>query len=242
MDRMWAEATAANPTLFDGPVVVCADLSRHGANDLVLTWYRATYRLYILRSDAEYGVRAPSVFVSVAQSTHDGRLLVGRMASHTSTPGRWQLPGGTMEPPPYGALLDTDGLRRHAARELAEEVGLAVPADELKLWAVTRSNLGNVGFHFWAAPSTPEVIQGRYEALVRAELAEGGLPELDRLRLIRCQSDLPDLGSSVADYLQVLVGPDPANDDGPTAPGVAMGVRLPPRAARFPADSPASPG
>ncbi len=105
MERRWEEAVAANPSLFDGPTVVCAGLEWKDAQTLLLTWYRATYRLYVLRLDPVHAVSAPSVFVSVAQPTDDGRLLVGRMASSTAAPGRWQLPGGTIEPPRGGRRL-----------------------------------------------------------------------------------------------------------------------------------------
>lgn len=204
MARRWEEAVAASPSLFDGPTVVCAGLEWKDSGTLLLTWYRATYRLFVLRLDPVHAVSAPSVFVSVAQPTDDGRLLVGRMASSTAAPGRWQLPGGTIEPPETGAVLDTGALRRHAALELSEEVGRDVPAEDLVLWAVTRGDKGNVGVHFRAPTCPADALSKQYTALVRAESAQGRTPELDRIAFIRSDAEVVGLGGRFADFLPVL--------------------------------------
>ncbi|MFE7843086.1 NUDIX domain-containing protein [Streptomyces sp. NPDC057474] len=205
MTRRWDEAVAANPSLFDGPTVVCAGLERKDPETLLLTWYRATYRLYLLRLDPVHAVTAPSVFVTVAQPTDDGRLLVGRMASSTAAPGRWQLPGGTIEPPQEsGTSLDLEELRRHAARELAEEVGRDVPPGELELWTVTRGDKGNVGIHFRTPACPAATLTEQYTALVAGESAQGRTPELDRIAFIRSDADVVGLGGRSADFLSVL--------------------------------------
>jgi 8-oxo-dGTP pyrophosphatase MutT (NUDIX family) len=204
MTLRWDEAVAANPSLFDGPTVVCAALERKDPDTLLLTWYRTTYRRYLLRLDPVHAVPAPSVFVTVAQPTDDGRLLVGRMASSTAAPGRWQLPGGTIEPPEPGVDLDLEGLRRHAARELAEEVGRGLPPEDLELWAVTRGDKDNVGCHFRAPACPAETLAEQYTALVSAESAQGRTPELDRITFIRSNADVAGLGGPSADFLPVL--------------------------------------
>ncbi|MFE1459484.1 NUDIX hydrolase [Streptomyces nigra] len=204
MERRWEEAVAANPSLFDGPTVVCAGLEWEDSQTLLLTWYRATYRLYLLRLDPVHAVSAPSVFVSVGQPTDDGRLLVGRMASSTAHSGRWQLPGGTIEPPEAGAALDLECLRRHAALELAEESGHNVASEDLELWTVTRGDKGNVGVHFRAPACPAEALTEQYTQLVAAENAEGRTPELDRLAFIGSAADVAGLGGRYADFLPVL--------------------------------------
>jgi 8-oxo-dGTP pyrophosphatase MutT (NUDIX family) len=205
MNRMWTEAVALNPSLFDGPTVVCAGLEWEDTNTLVLTWYRATYRLYVLRLDPVHAVAAPSVFVSVAQPTDDGGLLVGRMAWSTAAPGRWQLPGGTIEPPSEGgAALDLDALRRHAARELAEEVGRGVPPQDMELWTVTRGDKGNIGIHFRAPACPAGALEDAYTALVSAEISQDQAPELDRIEFIRSEADVKGLEGSTADFLLLL--------------------------------------
>lgn len=215
MTRRWEAALAANPSLFDGPTVVCAGLEWTDPQTLLVTWYRATYRLYLLRLDPVHAVPAPSVFVSVAQPTDDGRLLVGRMASSTAHSGRWQLPGGTIEPPQQaGAALDVECLRRHAAQELVEEVGRKVAFEELKLWTVTRGDKGNVGVHFRAPACPAEAIVEQYEQLAAAEAARGRTPELDRIAFLESDADVAGLGGRYADFLPVLAARHAAS--GPT--------------------------
>ncbi|WP_251695997.1 NUDIX hydrolase [Streptomyces sp. Vc74B-19] len=204
MNRRWEKAVEANPALFDGPTVVCAGVSWKGPETLLLTWYRATYRLFLLRQDPEHGLSVPSVFVSVAQPTDDGRLLVGRGASSTAHPGAWQLPGGTMEPAGTGTALDMECLRRHAARELAEEVGHVVATEDLRLWTVTRGRNGSVGVHFRAPACPADALSGQYARLAAAEVAQGRTPELDRIAFIRSHAEVGELGGTGVNVLQVL--------------------------------------
>ncbi|MGP3691245.1 NUDIX hydrolase [Streptomyces sp. IBSNAI002] len=214
-NRVWEELTASRPGLFDGPAVVCAGLEQKDPHTLVLTWYRATYRRFALRLDPEHAVPAPSVFVTVAQPTDDNRLLIGRMAWATAAPGRWQLPGGTIEPPAAGAVLDMEALARHAARELAEEVGRDVRTEELELWSVTRGDKGNVGLHFRAPACPADALEVQYALLVAAETAHGRTPELDRIAFIRTAADVHGLGGPSADFLPLLA----ARHSGAVTPG-----------------------
>ncbi|MGW7362957.1 NUDIX domain-containing protein [Streptomyces sp. NPDC054841] len=198
MNNRWEEMVAANPTLFDGPVVVCTGVEWKDSQTLLISWCRATYRLLVLRLDPDHGVSVPSVFVSVARPTNDDHLLVGRMTASTIGSGRWQLPGGTVEPPTGNARLDVNALARHAARELAEETGVGVPHRSLELWAVTRGNWENIGIHFRAPARPADTLKDAYAALASREIEQGRVPELDRIDFIRSEADLATLdGSSI---------------------------------------------
>ncbi|MFJ9735361.1 NUDIX domain-containing protein [Streptomyces sp. NPDC101171] len=204
MDRRWAQAVRANPALFDGPVAALTGLQRDGRDGLVLSWARATYRYRALRGVPD----APaccSLFVSVVQPSGDGRLMVGRMAASTAAPGRWQLPGGTVEPPEEGAELDVDALRRHAARELSEETGSDTPAEALTLWLTTRGAGGGVGVMFLAPPCPDRELRDRYARLVSTETGEGREPEFDRISLIRPPAGLDALEGPHVDYLEPVL-------------------------------------
>ncbi|CAL9566508.1 hypothetical protein SUDANB15_04714 [Streptomyces sp. enrichment culture] len=205
MDDAWDAAVRANPALFDGPVAGCTGLEREEPRGLVLTWVRATYRFYTLRRVPGSTVRLPSLFVAVAQPADDGRLLVGRMAPWTTAPGRWQLPGGSVEPPPDGEPLDLPALRRHAARELTEETGSDTPAADLTLWQVTRGGNGSVGVLFQAPPRPASWLHRRFAALTSAERALGRAPELDRTALVRSRTDLADLPGPKVSYLEPVL-------------------------------------
>jgi 8-oxo-dGTP pyrophosphatase MutT (NUDIX family) len=162
-DRVWDELAKANPFLFDGPVVACTSLDQSNPHELVLGWARVTYRNFALRRVP--GARAlPSLFVDVLQPTDDGALLVAQMPAATAHPGRWHLPGGSVEHPDADKPLDTTALPHNAARELLEELGIDTDPDELTPWALTRGDHGNMG---WGR-NTSETCHGLVSALVEA--------------------------------------------------------------------------
>ncbi|MEV1204769.1 NUDIX hydrolase [Microbispora rosea] len=205
VNRAWDEAVRANPALFDGPAVSCAGLRRDDPDGLVITWARTTYRLHVLRRVPGAAVWLPSLFVNVVQPADDGRLLVVRMSSWTAAPGRWQLPGGSAEPPEDDGLLDTAALRRHATRELAEEIGADTAPDELTLWLIIRDEGGSVGVLFLAPPRPAPFLHERFADLVASETALGRDPELDRITLVRSPAELARLSGPHADYLEPVV-------------------------------------
>ncbi|MGA5704744.1 NUDIX hydrolase [Peterkaempfera bronchialis] len=203
MDRVWEKATAANPSLFDGPAVICTALERHdGAVDL--SWAATTYRRFALRRVPGAPV-VSSVFVTVAQPVEDGRIVVGRMSVSTAAPGRWQLPGGNVEPPRSGETLDEAELRRQAAKELAEEAWIDVAADALALLSITRGENGNVGLHYLAPPLPERLVMARFADVAEAEAAQGRAAELDEIVLLASPKDLAELDGQHVDYLEPLL-------------------------------------
>ncbi len=205
MNEVWDGLVRVNPSFFDGPVLVCAAADREGPHDLTVSWARTTYRHFALRRVPFSTSWLPSFFVAVLQPADDGRLLVGRMANSTAAPGRWQLPGGSLEPPECDEPLDMRALHRHAARELVEETGIDASPDDLTFWNVTRAGNGGIGVLF-RAPSLPaKRLRECYEAMAAAETAQGRDPELDRIALIHSTAQLPDLMGPHADYLEPIV-------------------------------------
>ena len=203
IDSTWHEAVRQNPTMFDGPVVLCADL-RDSSSGLEVAWCRATYRYRAVRQIP--GAPAlSSVFVCVLQPSSDGRLLVGRMSASTSSPGFIQLPGGNLEPSPPGEELTIDALRRHASIELAEETGIVADPGELSLWMAARTSNGNVGF-FFLAPSLPaDLILERHTSIAATDRREGREPEFAEVALVSDTDDLEQLNARSADYLRPLL-------------------------------------
>ncbi|MFF4160861.1 NUDIX domain-containing protein [Streptomyces sp. NPDC001678] len=203
-DQVWEMAVAANPALFDGPVVGCTGLRWEEPETLFLCWAAVTYRHYALRR-VPGGRALPSLFVNVIQPTDDGEVVVARMSAATAAPGRWQLPGGSVEPPGNGEALDEEGLRGQAARELAEEVGVEVEPGELRLWAATRGGNLSVGLTY-LAPALPEAaLRGRFAAVVAAERAAGREPELAEIAFVRSSQELAGLAGPHADYVEPVV-------------------------------------
>ncbi|MCC0097670.1 NUDIX hydrolase [Streptomyces flavotricini] len=203
-DRVWNMAVQANPVLFDGPVVACSEMASTDAHVLRLSWVRVTYRHYALRR-VPGATALPSLFVNVVQPTDDGRVLVARMSALTAAPGRWQLPGGSVEPPPTGERLEEPGLAGQAARELAEELGLDAGAEALRLWAVTRGENGSVGLTYLAPALAEAALRAAFAAATAAEHARGREPELDDIALVSSPKELAGLTGPHADYLEPIV-------------------------------------
>jgi len=204
MDRFWAAAVKRQPALFDGPAVACLSVDAGPDGHLDLAWARISYRYRALRQVSGASWRPASLFVTVLQPVSGGGLIVGRGSATTAHPGRWALPGGSVEPPGTGGLLDAGALRFHAVRELAEEVGVAVRPDAVAGWGVTRGEHGNIGIHFIAPPLASEAVFTHHRGLVEAERGRGAAPELDRLAVVRCERDVAALGDT-ADFLAPAV-------------------------------------
>ncbi|MFJ2190960.1 NUDIX hydrolase [Kitasatospora sp. NPDC087861] len=203
MDHIWENAVRANPSLFDGPAVVCTALAWEDKGVLCFSWARTTYRSFALRR-VPGAPAVSSVFVTVAQPTDDGRLVVGRMSPSTAAPGRWQFPGGNVEPPTAGRTLDENELRRQAGKELAEEIGVHVAPEDLTLWTVTRGEHGNIGVHFQAPPLPAEVLRKQFEALTESEATNGRTPELEWITAVD-RTGVEGLEGPLADYLETLL-------------------------------------
>ncbi|MGW3826580.1 NUDIX hydrolase [Streptomyces sp. NPDC005071] len=203
-DRAWDRAVQANPNLFDGPVAACAGLEWIGPETLVLSWVRVTYRHYALRR-VPGATALPSLFVNVVQPTDDGGVLVVRMSPSTAAPGRWQLPGGSVEPPQDGETLDEAALGGQAARELVEEMGIDTAPDAIQLWAATRGANGSVGLTYLVAALPESALREGFAAAAGAERAQGREPELDEIALVRSPDELAGLHGPHSDYLEPVV-------------------------------------
>ncbi|MET7758950.1 NUDIX domain-containing protein [Streptomyces sp. NPDC005389] len=204
VDRLWAVTQARSPTTFDGLLVASLGIDLPSPGVLVARWARLSYRHRALRVLRPPGDVPGSVFVTVLLPTEQG-LVVGRGASTTAAPGRWTLPGGSVEPPGDGRPLDGAALRRDAVRELDEELGVRVADGEARLFAVTRGRrFGSLGFHFLVPPVTRDLVLRRHGELVAAETGHGAGPELDEVAFVTSPAEADRLGPG-ADYLPQLL-------------------------------------
>jgi hypothetical protein len=191
-DRLFGEAMANNDGLFDGPVVLCNKVTGWNTDDLAVSWSRASYRIFALR---RFNYNISSIFVTVILPVERGGFIVARAASSTVKAGLWQLPGGSVMPPPRGQLLDMKYLAEEASRELHEETGLFRPGHTLYPWALCQADHGNLGVCF----ASDEIGQRHIDAMDQY-LKETDGCELTDIKLVRSPADLPILGDRV-DYL-----------------------------------------
>ncbi|GAA0686438.1 NUDIX domain-containing protein [Kitasatospora atroaurantiaca] len=70
----------------------------------------------------------PMLGAGVIVPTADGRVLLGRRITAGETP-TWSLPGGKVDQP-------GESFEQAAARELAEETGIVLPAEQMRVLAV----------------------------------------------------------------------------------------------------------
>ena len=127
IERHWDRLTAANPSLYNGDVLVAAD--RCFTADTLDVRFRSTdYASFLMHRDQGFpDPGAGNCFGMAALRSADGAYLLGVMAPHTANAGRIYFPAGTPEP----ADVLPDGrvdLLRNVMRELTEETGLA-PTD-----------------------------------------------------------------------------------------------------------------
>ncbi|MFF0477018.1 hypothetical protein [Streptomyces sp. NPDC004284] len=97
-------------------------------------------------------------------------------------------------------------LRRHAARELAEELGIPASDEELRLWGLTRvTQFGSLGFHFLAPPVPSALVRRRRAELAVSVTERGVVPVLDEIAFVPSGERAARLGPGT-DYLHQVLG------------------------------------
>jgi ADP-ribose pyrophosphatase YjhB (NUDIX family) len=134
VERVWAEMVAANPRLYNGPVLAVTVID---ATAGVVRARRDTYQRLVVQPRIQTGVRQLAVTGVVARREGGRtRVLLGRRSAQTRMyAGMWELgPAGGVEPPPGGAHeIDHDGLVEQLRREAMEETGLDLAGDGMPL-------------------------------------------------------------------------------------------------------------
>lgn len=192
-DRLFESARREDPRLFDGPVVlVTASLEDDLADPLVLSWSAGRYRCLALRT---LGYCISTLFVTALIPTMEGGVLVGRAAPHTAKAGLWQLPGGSVTPPPPGRPLDLSYLAAEASRELLEETSIELKPETFSLRAVSQGDHHNIGVCFSAA-ETDSADGSAIEPFISSQTDS----EFSEVASVRTPAGAIRLGHSV-DYL-----------------------------------------
>lgn len=125
IEAHWQARLAANPALFNGPVLGFERVSVAGGRLSAVARRMDFATLLALLDWRPAGVDLFNLFGAAAIFSSDGRLLLGRMSGWTANPGHVKFVGGT----PDDSDVTADGrvdLVGSIARECAEETGLDV--------------------------------------------------------------------------------------------------------------------
>lgn len=128
IDAHWQSAQRANPSLFDGAIVMLARW-QFANEHFEATCFSANFREYLFWRESgrpDWGFR--HLYGVAAIQLHGGALLVVRAAPHTINSGRFHLPGGFVDLADAdrgsapGSQIDIAG---QIFREIEEELGVA---------------------------------------------------------------------------------------------------------------------
>jgi len=185
IDTHFAALSQANPTLFNGKVLV---MYEHELDGAVLRgrYLQTDYASFIAWRD--WGNPDRSVhncFALAALRGSDGAFLLGVMASHTSNPGRIYFPGGT--PDPSDIIEGRVDLENSVQRELHEETGLH--AEEFAVapgWTLVMDGPRLALIKLLQTDVPAEALRQR----VLRNLADQQRPELADMYIVRSAADL----------------------------------------------------
>jgi 8-oxo-dGTP pyrophosphatase MutT (NUDIX family) len=186
IDRNWATRTADKPKMFNGRVLLIADMALE-EEACRATYFETNFADFLGWRDLGYPDRTiANGFAMGALQGSDGAYICGVMGGHTANAGRIYFPSGT----PDRSDLRPDGsvdLATSVTRELKEETSL--PSDSYEVadsWIVVRQ-WPSVAFLrpiTFAEPA--EAVAER----IRANIARQSDPELSDVRVIRGPDDV----------------------------------------------------
>ncbi len=181
------------------------------------TYYRDTRHADARIADA----RIANAFAAIVPWTSDGAVLLGEMGARTANAGQLYFPCGTPDPDDIqGARVDLAG---SAARELAEETGLALPDEAETDWVLLE---GEGQLAFLRPVRFPETA-ARLVARIADHLGAEAEPELAGMHVVRGRDDID------AARMRASCGPTWRTRSRPPADrrGAGKDVRLPAGAA-----------
>jgi len=182
----WAGLTRANPSLYNGRVLVRRRQELSG-DSLSLDYVETDYASFIAFRDL--GFPDPTTgngFAMAALRAGDGAWLLGRMGGHTANAGKIYFPAGT--PDPDDVLPDgTVDLLGSVTRELAEETGLATEDVAVTdRWTAVFAGARTAMMCEVRVAEPAETVRG----CIRAFLAGERTPELADIHIVRTPDDI----------------------------------------------------
>jgi 8-oxo-dGTP pyrophosphatase MutT (NUDIX family) len=185
IEENWRVETQANPSLFDGTVVLLSRLAYDGGR-FEGRCHAVRYATFMHWRRERANTAAGHVFAHAMLVSRDNALVAIRMAANTVNAGRVYFAAGSFEPVDFAdGAADVDF---NMIREVAEETGLdisSVPRGE-RYYALSTER-GTVLFRRYFLEENADEIARRIEAFVAGEMD----PEISGPVIIRCADDLP---------------------------------------------------
>jgi NUDIX domain len=186
IEAHWTSLLRANPTLFDGRVLLQFE-RRVEAGTVHARYLETDYSAFIAWRDFGWPDKSVhNAFAMAALRANDGAFLLGEMAAHTSNAGKIYFAAGTPDPDDVTEDGQVD-LQGSLVRELEEETGL--DRTEIAIgdgWAAIVDGQRMA----FMRPVTIDMNAKDARALILSRLARQKRPELSDIHIVRCAADI----------------------------------------------------
>lgn len=186
IEENWRAETQANPSLFNGTVVLLSRLA-YDAGRFEGRCHAVRYATFMHWRRERANTAAGHVFAHAMLVSRDNALVAIRMAANTVNAGRIYFAAGSFEPVDFAdGAADVDF---NMIREVAEETGLDISSVRrgVRHYALSTER-GTVLFRRYFLDENADQIARRIEVFVAGEMD----PEISGPVIIRSADDLPD--------------------------------------------------
>ena len=192
IDAYWRERTQANPSLYDGPVLLGASVEQavggEGRSVLSIGFFETRFSRFLAWRN--FGFPGPGVyncFAMPAVRSADGAFLLGEMNPRHSSAGNIYFPAGTPDPIDVrDGRVDLEGSLR---RELEEETGICAEEGLMEPgWTIVFESRRVACMKLIQSPHSAAVLLSRVETFLAREKE----PELSGAHMISRRDQLAD--------------------------------------------------
>ena len=184
IERNWSAEIAAQPRLFNGPMVLLSSLALRG--DVLQGVYRPTDFATFMYWRMSRPPMAEHCFAHAMPVASDNALIAVRMGGHTANASRVYFAAGSFEPSDFDG--DRLSVEANMAREVAEETGLVLAdADAETGFHALSHDRQTVIFRRYRFAAYADTLAARIAGFVAADPD----PEITGPVVLRTPADLP---------------------------------------------------
>jgi len=196
IEANWRREQAANPTLFDGQLLLFSALSLNGET-LAGRCHAVRYATFLHWRRQRPDPGAEHVYANAVLVSSDGALIAARMTGSTANAGMAYFASGSFEPLDLagGAIDVAANMRREVMEETGLDLAEALAEDGFHFLSLPS---GNVLARTYRLPDTADAIAVRIERHVAGQQES----EIAGPVVIRSLKDLPD---RLASHMPALI-------------------------------------